>query len=369
MRIFRGPGQTVRVLLTAGNLIGATPPFFSPDQRLAFRALTHRNLGGALAYALQNDAHLVIIAGGLLATAEPPLDDLRFVTQWMQRLRDARVPVVALDDRADPESPAKATGLAFLADLDLAYVLRPARSDAFVLDAGGLSIGFTGDPAFELTAEAREQLSLLILLTSDRKAAELAPADLIVSGALRHPEQAQRGAAVIIRPGWTAPSLDAQDDAGFTWLELDGQGVQQTEFLRLPTATPERLCILSDELDTRDPAAALAARIEPLFGRVPLATVEFKGHLSRAVWHGIRLRELVQRAAREGTVLTVDASQLDLTGHGTSNQARPSFFVELRRAADRLAREAAPDETEFVREARSAAAAAFRRRDALEPVP
>ena len=369
MQILRGLGHTVRMLLTAGNLVGATPPFLSPDQRLAFRAQTRSGFGSALAYALQNDAELVLIAGGLLATAQPPLDDLRFVTQWMQRLRDAGVPVVALDDWADPARPAEATGLAFLADLDLVFPLRPVASDAFAMDVGGLRIGFTADPAFEMTAEARELLSLLVLLTDDPQAAERAPADLTVIGDVREPAQAQRGSVVVVRPGWTAPSLDAQDEAGFTWLELDGQGIRQAEFLRLAGATPEQVRIRADEVDARDPAAALAARIEPMLGQVPLARLEFEGQFSREVWHRCRVGELVHRAARAGTVLAVDASGLDLGGHGTPSQARSSFSVELRRAADRLARETAPDEADLVREARTASAAAFRRQEPVELLP
>ena len=89
MRFLRGSAAPVRAVLTAGNLIGAAPPSLSPEQRALYQAHTRRSLASVLEQATADDADLVLIAGGLFARSEPALEDVRFASQCLRRVREA----------------------------------------------------------------------------------------------------------------------------------------------------------------------------------------------------------------------------------------------------------------------------------------
>ena len=372
MRILRGAGARLPIALTAGNLIGAAPHFLSPGQRALVGAQGRQRFTEMVDFAAANQARLLVAAGGLFASADPDLDDLRFVTQQIRRLRDHECAVVVLDDLRDRRGHGQSSGLDLLADMELVRVLRPGPGDAFALEVGGLRLGFTADPGFVRRAGEGDDLSALLLVTrdaaaADRNAAPELEADLVVMGDSREAGDMVRGQTLFVRPGWTAAGANADGPATFAWAEVSADGVRELRFIPLAGTAAQRVRVRPEQLSGPDPAAALRALVDPLLGATPLLSLEFEGNLTRDRWHACRLAGLVRAAEQQGTVVSVDVVGLGPDGRSTG-EPRASFGVEVRRAAERLARDAEPGDADLIRGARSAVADVFRRRTGLEPI-
>ncbi len=372
MRILRGAGARLTIALTAGNFIGAAPHFLSPGQRALVGAQGRRRFTEMVDFTVANQARLLVAAGGLFASADPDLDDLRFITQQIRHLHNHECAVVVLDDLRDRRGHRQSSGLDLLADMELVRVLRSGPGDAFALEANGLRLGFTADPGFVRPAGEGDDLAALLLVTrdaaaADRDAAPALDADLVVLGDSREAGDMVQGQTLFVRPGWTAVAANAAGPATFAWAEVGADGVRELRFIPLADTAAERVRVGPEQLSGRDPAVDLRAMVDPLLGATPFLSLEFEGRFTRDRWHACRAGDLVRAAEQQGTVVSVDVVGLDLDGRSTK-EPRASFGVEVRRAADRLARDAEPSDADLIRDARSAVADAFRRRTGLEPI-
>ena len=362
------------MLLTAGNRIGATPAWLSPERRRLFTRESRRGFATVVEQAIRSEVPLLVIAGGLFATSEPALDDLRYVTRWLRRLQQHDISVVALDDTAPHADDHQVSGAQFLADLGLLHPLLASSGDALVLEAGDLRIGLSADPQFAPSVAERRRLGLFMLVTDDAADAEFAasgstPADLVVLGDTPAAEQRAWAHSVLIRPGWTSPANGATEvEPGFTALRIDSNGGLKAQFVPDHDARPVLVRVAPDELNGHDPATVLHDRMRPLLGDAAFVSLRLEGRFSREVWHRSRIGQLISQAAAAGTLLDVDLTGFGLTSTRPTDDRGASFQVELRRAADRLSAASAPEEEPSIDDARSLIAAALARPRPLEPV-
>ena len=374
MRFLRGLEPATQVLLTAGNRIGATPAWLSPERRRLFTRESRRGFAAVVEHTIRSEAPLLVIAGGLFATSEPALDDLRYVTRWLRSLRQHDISVVALDDSAPGSNDAQVSGVQFLADLRLLNSLRASSDDALALEAGDLRIGLSADPQFAPSIAERRRLGFLMLITNDAADAEFAasgsaPTDLVVLGDTPAVEQRAWAHGVLIRPGWTSSAIGATEaEPGFTTLRIASDGGLKAQFVPDHGARPVVVRVAPNDLDGHDPAAALHHRLGPLLGDAAFVSLRLEGRFSREVWHRSRIGQLVSQAAAAGTLLDVDLTRFRLTSTHPTDDRGASFQVELRRAADRLSAASAPEGAPPIDDARSLIAAALARPRPLEPV-
>ncbi len=374
MRFLREVEPATQVLLTAGNRIGATPAWLSPERRGLFARESRRGFAAVVEQAIRSEAPLLVIAGGLFATSEPALDDLQYVTRRLRRLHQHGTSLVALDDTAPPADDHQVSGVQFLADLGLLHPLRASSGDALALEAGELRIGLSADPQFAPSVAERRRLGLVMLVTDDAADGEFAasgsaPADLVVLGDTPAAEQRARAHDVLIRPGWTSPAIGATEtEPGFTTLQIDSNGDLNAQFVPDPGARPVLVRVTPEDFDGHDPAAVLNHYLQPLLGDAALVSLRLEGRFSREVWHRSQIGRLVSQAATAGTLLDLDLTRFGLTSTRPTDDRGTSFRVELRRAADRLSAASAPEETLPIDDARRLIAAALARPRPLEPL-
>ncbi|MBM4437173.1 MAG: hypothetical protein FJ029_08070 [Actinobacteria bacterium] len=364
MRILRGSGPPLRVVVTAGNRIAATPPSLSQRQRRLYRARARESFGEVLQHALRNEADLLISAGGLWGATAPEIDDLRLITRWAQRLADHGVAIVALDDASPAATSERATALAYLAELGLLHAVAPDPAGGGVtLSLRGTSLAFAAEMASP--ADTGGAGSWRILLASDPATASvveerLAAADIVILG--DRPEAAHQaaGRSLLVRPGWSAPPLARTGaDPGFTYLEIDDGGVRRVEFVPLAEAAPVQVGVPAESLPAAAAGVALRQRLEAEAGSAGMVTVQLTGAFDREFFHGLKLRDLVD--AQSHVVLAVDLSRSNVAGAGLPGERRPSFVVEARRAAEHLARSDVGGAADEARHARGLVLAAFQR--------
>ena len=367
MRFLRGSAAPVRAVLTAGNLIGAAPPSLSPEQRALYQAHTRRSLASVLEQATADDADLVLIAGGLFARSDPALEDVRFASQCLRRVREAGIVVIALDEADEPATDG--TGIAFLEELGLLASVRPqGRVRSRTVEVAGLVLDVGADPTFSHAEIGSHGSPLRIALTTESHALQrreaTTAADIIVVGDLPNPGQRRLGDGLVICPGWSAPSAtERRAESGFAMVDLDHDGVISAEFRELPSAAQVVVSFRAGDLLDGDPAAAIRERLAPLIGDTPLVTLEFVGEFSREFWHRCRVGDLSRRASAAGTLVHVDLKQLDVPSGPADARPTRSFVVEVRRAADKMSDGAVPGENAgAVARARRSVIDGFRRR-------
>lgn len=366
MRFLRGSAESIRAVLTAGNLIGAAPPSLSAEQLALFQAHSRRSFAAVVDQAIADDADLMLIAGGLFARSEPGLDDIRFASQCLGRARDAGIVAIALDEADNPATDS--TGITFLEELGLLAGVRPDGGiRSRTVDVAGVALEVGAAPAFGHADPAPQHAALRIALITDSDALqrqEAIAADVIVLGNRPEPGQRQLGSVFLICPGWSAPAVTERlSESGFALVDLDQDGVIAAEFRELAGVAPIVVTFTAGELADRDPAGVIRERVAPLIGDAPLVTLEFAGEFSRELWHRCRAADLIRRASADGTLVHVDLSQLDITSAPTDAPPTRSFVVEVRRAADQLSAGAAPlDDAGTMARARRLVVDGFRRR-------
>lgn len=366
MRFLRGSAESIRAVLTAGNLIGAVPPSLNAEQLALFQAHSRRSFAAVVEQAIADDADLMLIAGGLFAQSEPGLDDIRFASQCLGRARDAGIVAIALDDAENPATGS--TGIAFLEELGLLAGVRPDGGiRSRTVDVAGIALDVGAPSAFGHADPAPHHPTLRIALTSDSDALqrpEAMAADVIVLGNRPDPGQRQLENVFLICPGWSAPAVaERRPEAGFALVDLDQGGVIAAEFRELAGVSPVVVTFTAGELADRDPAGVIRERVTPLIGDAPLVTLEFVGAFSRELWHRCRVADLSRRASADGTLVHLDLSQLDITTGPADARPTRSFVVEVRRAAEHLTAGAAPaDDADTVARARRLVVDGFRRR-------
>ena len=366
MRFLRGSAESIRAVLTAGNLIGGSPPSLSSEQLALFQTHTRRSFATVVEQSIADDADLILIAGGLFARSEPALDDLRFVSQFLGRARDAGIVVIALDE-ADIPAP-DSTGIAFLEELGLLAGVRPdGGTRSRTVDVAGVVLDIGAAPAFGHADSASDRTPVRIALTTDADALqrpEAIVADVIVLGNRPDAGQRQLGNVFAICPGWSAPAVtERPGESGFAVIDLDDQGVIGAEFRELAGAAPVAIRFSAADLVDRDPAGAIRERLATLIGEAPLVTLEFVGEFSRELWHRCRAADLSRQATAAGTLVHIDLSQLDITTSPADARPTRSFVVEVRRAGEQLSAGASPaDDADAVARARRLVVDGFRRR-------
>lgn len=364
MRFLRGSAESIRAVLTAGNLIGAAPPSLNAEQLALFQAHSRRSFAAVVDQAIADDADLILIAGGLFARSEPGLDDIRFVSQCLGRARAAGIVAIALDETDNPATDS--TGITFLEELRLLAGVRPDGAiRSRTVDVAGVALEVGAPSAF--SDPAPNHATLRIALTGDSdvlQRQEAMAADVIVLGNRPEPAQRQLGSVFLICPGWSAPAVTERlSESGFALVDLDQDGVVAAEFRELAGVSPVVVTFTAGDLSDRDPAEAVRERVAPLIGDAPLVALEFVGEFSRELWHRCRVADLSRRASADGTLVHVDLSQLDITTAPTDARPTRSFVVEVRRAADQLAAGAAPaDDADTLARARRLVVDGFRRR-------
>lgn len=366
MRFLRGSAESIRAVLTAGNLIGATPPSLNAEQLALFQAHTRRSFTAVIEQAIADDADLILIAGGLFARSEPGLDDIRFASQSLGRARDAGIVSIALDEAGNPA--AGGTGITFLEELGLLAGVRPDGGiRSRTVNMAGVALEVGAPSAFGHADPTPQHSALRIALTTDPDALqqqEAMAADVIVLGNRPEPGQRQLGNVFLICPGWSAPAVTERlSESGFALVDLDQDGVIAAEFRELAGVAPVVVTFTASELVDRDPAGAIRERVAPLIGDAPVVTLEFVGEFSRELWHRCRVADLSRRASADGTLVHLDLSQLDITTAPADGRPTRSFVVEVRRAAEQLAAGASPAaNTDTVARARRLVVDGFRRR-------
>ena len=368
MRFLRGSAAPVRAVLTAGNLIGAAPPSLSPEQRALYQAHTRRSFASVLDQAAADDADLILIAGGLFARSEPGLEDVRFASQCLRRVREAGIVVVAMDEAGEPV--ANGTGIAFLEEIGLLASVRPHdRVRSRTVDVAGLVLEVGADPTFSHAENGSHRSPIRIALTTEAHALQHAEAataaDLIVLGDLPDSSQRRLGDIPVICPGWSAPAVtERRAEAGFAMVDFDHDGVIAAEFRELASAAQVVIRFTAGDLVDGDPAATLRERLAPLIGDTPLVTLEFVGEFPRELWHRCRIGDLSRRASAAGTLVHVDVTQLDVPAGSAEGRATRSFVVEVRRAAEHMSvATASADNAGTIARARRSAVDGFRRRE------
>jgi len=361
MRFLRGSAESIRAVLTAGSHIGDAPSLLNPEQFVLFQAHTRRGFAAVVDQALADDADLILIAGGLFARSDPGLDDIRFASQCLKRAREAGIVIVALDE-AD-EAATDGTGIAFLEELGLLAAVRPGGpAHTRTVQVAGLTLEIGEASAMNHIEPAADRGLLRIALAMDAEALDPGAADVIVLGNRPDPGQRRLGDALVVCPGWSAPSVtERRTEAGFAVIDLDHEGVVGAEFRELAGVAPVVVSFSAADLVDRDPTAAIRERLATLIGEAPLVTLEFEGEFSRELWHRCRVGDLSRRASAAGSLVHVDLAQLHVSSGPAEAQPTRSFMVEVRRAAEQLS--GSPDcDADTMARARRAVVDGFRRR-------
>ncbi len=372
MRFLRVSAPPVRAVLTAGSLIGAEPPSLSPEEQHLLKAQTRRSFTDVLDRATADEANLILIAGGMFARPKPALDDVRFASRCLQRMRDAGIPVLVLDE-SDEQTRDDATGVAFLEELGLvASVSRHGPTRSRTVEAAGVAIDVRSDRGGDGAEAAAGSGSLRITLASDPQILELwsvaANADLVVLGDLPEPARQRISHATVVRPGWSAPAVDERRaKAGFALADLDHEGVLEVEFQEIVGASSIAISFRAEDFSDGDPAATIRERLAPLVGDAALVTLEFVGPFPRELWHRCRVGDLSRRASAAGTLVSIDLSRIDVPTGPSEGATTRSFQVEVRRAAERMGGDTASADAGAIRRARKSVVDGFRRQRAMRP--
>jgi len=365
MRFLRGSAPPVRAIVTAGNLIGCIPRHLGNAERLLAQEHARRSFARVIEATGSYGANLVLIAGGLFAQSEPPLEDVRFVARILREVSDAGASVLALDESPDGGG-GNATALAFLEDLGLLLSVPSNGVPATrTIDVSGISIAICSSGVTSNSDPWSSEAQLRIVLASDAGALDdpantLGSTDLIVLGDSPEPGSHLLGSATVVRPGWSSPSgADNRVAAGFALAEFGTAGTVELEFREIDGGTPAVLLFKPEEFAGVDPATALRERVAPLIGDAPFITLEFTGLFSRELWHRCHIGDLRRRASSAGSIINIDLSRLEVPTASSTTKPTRSFLVEVRRAADRMDNSAEPRDTKAIDRARQAITARF----------
>lgn len=348
--------ETLRLMVTANNYLGASERGPRPARQAARADALRRSFAAVVEGALETSAALVIGAGNLFATPDPPAAEREFVATALGRLQGAGIPFVAVPGaREAPGTPGAFP--AGLAGIDALTVLANPSSLAtarYEWEDVTVAVSGAGPMAGDLPKGLDRHLAaaLRILVVPDPLAERggtgpvlaedslhrLTGVALVISGGVI-PDLVQLPNVTVVTAGVTEfPAFDEiAGEPGYWVLDLDRFGNVRAAVRRRVPYQPRRVVAVAAEELSGDPAAVLRERVFPLCTPDAWVRLRLTGAIDRDRYAALDLPGLVtaaeERAFAFEVVVDTDTAASDPLPAGGSLSLRAA----IERAADELA--------------------------------
>ncbi len=341
--------MSIRIVATSDNHLGryyARMPVRTLDER---RSRLRHALGQVIDYAIENHAHLLVLAGDVFDTPNPRNPDRIYLARRLRDLERAGVRVVAVGGNHDtPRSATEEGGylpLAVYAELDALTFFDQLLPDnpvvhPIVFEAEGLQVaigGFTPnvnlgpehDPLEGITFDGQgADMRVLVIHTPiegtvypdaniavvHRFALErLKEVDLVIAGnAHRFASFAVDNKRVVI-PGSTE-WMDYGDlgvvKPGFAVIEARSRAEVTVRHEAIPPQPRTEVVIQASELESGDPTEIILARLAPEFDPDKLVRLVIDGVISRDAYTRLNLTTVEDHARRLSFFFETDLTRL-----------------------------------------------------------
>ena len=336
--------RPIRAVVTADNHLSRGHSKMSPQKLEARRQWLRKGFRAAVDYALESEADLFLHAGDLFDSPQPRNVDRTFVAHELRRLEAAGVRCFGIAGTHDSPKMATVEGGTTpqrIYELFEAMHLFSAFEDPapVVIDVDGVSVAIGGvsfnptalagtDPLAGVAFPRQADVGVLLVhysiegacyddttepVVSKASIAALDGVDLLVAGHYHEFRQLGVGRVKVLIPGATERMIyGAERDASFAYVELMPGKADRVQKVVVDGQQYRPVILRTTELDEAEPFESACARLEAAVSTEAVVKVTLEGPLTREMYRGLRLRELLQWGSNHSFHFEIDSSGLSL---------------------------------------------------------
>jgi DNA repair protein SbcD/Mre11 len=336
--------RPVRAVVTADNHLSRGHSKMSPQKLEVRRQWLRKGFRAAVDYALESEADLFLHAGDLFDSPQPRNVDRTFVAHELRRLEAAGVRCFGIAGTHDSPKMATVEGGAtpqrIYEQFEAMHLFSAFADPApVVIDVEGVSVAIGGvsfnptalagaDPLAGVAFPRQADVGLLLVhysiegacyddtiepVVSKASIAALDGVDLLVAGHYHEFRQLGVGRVKVLIPGATERMIyGAERDASFAYVELMPGKADRVQKVVVDGQQYRPVILRTTELDEAAPFESACARLEAAVSAEAVVKVTLEGPLTREMYRGLRLRELLQWGSNHSFHFDIDSSGLSL---------------------------------------------------------
>jgi exonuclease SbcD len=322
----------VRIVATADNHLGRYYPRMPIGVLDERRRRIRHALGHVFAYAKENSADLLLLAGDLFDSPNPRNPERLYLARQLRELNHNGIKVAAIAGNHDaPRSSTQEGGylaLSIYHELDVLQLYEQLDGSLtvtptiHVINGSRIAIGaFTPSPNLAPGQDPLEGVTygdidadfriLMVHAGIENKMFEgtegvikvntlqaLRNVDLLIAGNIHCYQYFQVGQIHVVIPGATEwmDFGDVKSSPGFGEIEIDEAGIVAVRHIPIEPQPRAAIELKASELDPEDPTATIVMRLEQEASKDKLARLRIEGTLTRTTYAKLNLAVIEDRA-------------------------------------------------------------------------
>jgi len=336
--------RPIRAVVTADNHLSRPHAKMSPQKLERRRWWLRQGFRRAVDYAIESEADLFLHAGDLFDSPQPRNVDRAFVAHELRRLHAAGVQIFGIAGTHDSPKMLTVEGgttpQKIYEQFEALHMFN-AFNDAepVVVDVDGTSVAIGGvsfdavcmagqDPLAGIQFPRLADVGIMLVhysvegacyddgnepVISRASIASLAGVDLLVAGHYHDFRQFGIGSVKVLIPGATERMIyGAERDASFAYVELLPGKADRIQKVVVDGQDYRPVTLRTTELEESEPFESACGRLETAVNLEAVVKVKLEGPLSRDMYRGLRIRELLQWGNNHCFHFEVDSTGLQL---------------------------------------------------------
>jgi len=338
------PRRPVRAVVTADNHLSRGYAKMSPQKLDVRRQWLRKGFRQAVDFAIESQADLFLHAGDLFDSPQPRNVDRAFVAHELRRLAAAGIHSFGIAGTHDSPKMMTVEGGTTPQKIYEQFEAMRMFNDfddpsPVVVDVAGTTVAVGGvsfnpvlmaadDPLAGIDFPRRADVGIMLVhysvegacydesnepVISKASIAALAGVDLLVAGHYHEFRQFGIGPVKVIVPGATERMIyGAERDASFAYVELLPGKADRVQKVEVDAQDYRPVIVRTTELDQAEPFESACRRLETALTSGAVVKVKLEGPLSREMYRGLRIRDLLQFGNNHAFHMEIDASGLML---------------------------------------------------------
>ncbi|HLQ33589.1 MAG TPA: metallophosphoesterase [Chloroflexota bacterium] len=378
--------RPIRAVITADNHLSRGHSKMSPQKLEMRRRYLRNGFKAAVDYAIESEADLFLQAGDLFDSPQPRNVDRAFVAHELRRLAAAGVRIFGIAGTHDSPRMMTIEGgttpQRIYEQFEAMHMFNGFDDPTPVtVDVEGVSVAIGGvsfnpvlmasdDPLAGIEFPRSADIGIMLVhysvegacydesnepVVSKAAINSLEGVDLLVAGHYHDFRQFGIGRIKVLIPGATERMIyGAEREASFAYVELLPGKADRIQKVVVDGQDYRPVTVRTTELDEREPFESACARLETAVSPEAVVKVTLEGPLTRDMYRGLRLRELLQWGSNHCFHFEIDSSGLALLDErleSAGKGVRLSLREEMSLVAQQLI-EQEPEHREALEKAR-----------------
>ncbi len=378
--------RAIRAVVTADNHLSKGYSKMSPQKLEVRRRYLRAGFKAAVDYAIESEADLFLQAGDLFDSPQPLNVDRTFVAHELRRLAAAGVRIFGIAGTHDSPKMRTIEGgttpQRIYEQFEAMHMFNAFDDPAPVMvDVDGVSVAVGGvsfnpvlmagdDPLTGAAFPRCADVGVLLVhysvegacydesmepIVSKASIAALDGLDLLVAGHYHEFRQFGIGRVKVLIPGATERMIyGAERDASFAYVELLPGKADRIQKVVVDAQDYRQVMLRTTELREAEPFESACSRLEAAVSPGAVVKVTLEGPLSRDLYRGLRIRELLQWGSNRCFHFEIDSRGLSIVDERLENAGkgvRLSLREEMSLVAQQLI-EQEPEHRDVLEKAR-----------------